>query len=183
MDDKEIISLYIERDERAIAETQKKYRPYLLYIARAILENEEEAKECENDVYLGVWNSVPPNIPTDLRSYAGAVCRRAALKRVEKRRAAKRGGGRADLAFEELDGVLSGDGDCVDELALREALERFLLTLSKEARIVFVQKYWYFKTVAEIAQDRKTSENSVKVSLYRSREKLKKFLQKEGFEK
>ena len=173
----------MERDERAIVELQKKYRSYCMFIAFRILENEEDAKECVNNAYLGVWNSIPPNCPTDLKSYVGSVCRRTALKQVEKRMAEKRGGGRAEVAFEELDGILGDGGDGADELAIRDALQRFLLMLTKNARRVFVQKYWYFQTVSEIAKDLGMSEESVKSSLFRSREKLKKFLIEEGFEK
>ena len=182
MKDGKIVSLFTERDERAIVETQQKYGSYCLFIARSILDDEEDAKECVNNTYLGLWNSIPPNLPADLRSYAGAVCRKTALKQLEKRTAEKRGGGRAALAFEELDEVLGSDEDRTDEIALRDALGRFLKTLSKRSRCVFVQKYWYFQTVKEIASDLGMSEDSVKSSLFRSREKLKQYLKKEGFE-
>ena len=181
MDDQSIIALYNERDERAISETQKKYRSYCLFIARSILGDEEEAKECENDAYLGVWNSVPPNSPKDLRSYIGAVTRKTALKRIEKRTAEKRGGGRAEEAFEEFENVLNSDGINVDGIALRDALQRFLQALPKQERIIFVQRYWYFLTITEIAKDRGKSESCVKASLFRTRGKLKAFLVKEGF--
>ena len=182
MNDDRILSLLYERDERAIAELQQKYHSYCTFIARSILENDEDAEECVNQTYFGVWNSVPPNKPEDLRVYVSAVCRKTALKQIEKRLAEKRGGGRAEECFEELDAVLSNSDDGVDGIALRDALERFLRTLSRKARIVFVQKYWYFMTVEEIAKDRGMTVDSVKSSLYRSREKLKRFLKKEGFE-
>ena len=182
MDDKMIIALLSERDERAVIEIQQKYREYCLFIARNILENEEDAKECLNATLLGVWNSVPPNNPKGLRTYIGAVCRRTALKQIEKRMAEKRGGGRGEVALEELEEVLKCDPNSVDEIALRDMLQRFLRSLSKKSRIVFIQKYWYFQTIEEIAKDLGMSTDSVKSSLYRSREKLRKFMCKEGFE-
>lgn len=182
MEDREIISMLNERDERAIVGIQEKYRSYCRFIAKSILDNDEDAEECLNNTYLAVWNSIPPNAPRDLRSYVGAVCRKTALKQLERRMAKKRGEGRAIIAFEELDGVLGEGGDAADEIALRDALQKFLRSLSKRSRIVFIQKYWYFRTVGEIAKDLAMSEESVKASLFRSREKLKNHLKKEGFE-
>ena len=182
MNDERILLMLNERDERAVIEIRQKYGAYCLFIARSILGNEEDAEECVNSALFGVWNSIPPNTPADLKSYVGAVCRKTALKEIEKRMAEKRGGGRAGIAYEELDGVLGGGEDAVDAIALRDALRRFLKTLSRKARRVFLQKYWYFRTVTEIAKDLGMSEAGVKASLFRSREKLREFLKKEGFD-
>ena len=181
MEDRNIILLLTERDQRAITELQQKYRSYCLFIAKSILGNEEDAEECVNDTYLGVWNSIPPNSPADLRPYVGAVCRKTALKRLEQRMAEKRGGGRSDLVYEELDNILGGSSDFCDEIALRDALQKFLGSLTDQARRIFMQHYWFFRTVAEISEDLGVREDSVRSSLFRSREKLKKFLIKEGF--
>ena len=180
MNDDEIIELFFARSERAIAETQAKYGRYCRYIADAILDDEESAKECENDTYLGLWNSIPPNRPPVFKAYVGAICRKTALDRLDERLRQKRGG-RAECAYEELAEIIAAADDFPDEIALRELLNEFLSTLGREARIIFLQRYWYMRSVKEIAADRATSESAVKTSLHRSREKLKRYLRKEGY--
>jgi len=45
---------------------------------------------------------------------------------------------------------------------------------------VFVRRYWYFDTIAEIAESCGFTESRVKTMLYRMRKDLKKHLEKEG---
>ncbi len=90
MDDKQIIDLFWQRSEDAIAETDKKYGRYILYIATNLLSDGEDAREVQNDTYLRAWNSMPPEYPTRLRSYIGAICRNLSLDRYRKKKAEKR---------------------------------------------------------------------------------------------
>ena len=181
MEDQTIIELFYARDENAVCEIKKKYGNYCRSIALGILENESDADECENDTYLGVWKSIPPNRPQDLRAYIGAVCRRQALKKIRTINALKRGGKTA-LIFGELEELCLPDKDISDTLALRDAFNRFLYGLPEQTCRIFLQRYWYMRSVKQIAKDCRKSEDAVKQTLRRTREKLREYLKDEGFE-
>ena len=63
MDDEQIISLYLERDEEAITQTNIKYGSLCRNIANNILHNTEDTNECINESYYKLWNSIPPEKP------------------------------------------------------------------------------------------------------------------------
>ena len=183
MEDREIVELYWQRSESAIAETESKYGTYCRYIARNILLDREDSEECVNDAYLGVWNSIPTKRPQVLKSYIGRITRNIALNRFSRLSAAKRNFGQVPLALDELeDCVPARDGSdrLVDDLSLAELLNHFLSTLPVGQRKIFVCRYWYLSPVKEIAADLDISESNVKMSLLRSRDKLKLLLEKEG---
>ena len=181
MEDKRIVDLYWMRSESAICETDKKYGKYCRYIAERILESEEDAREVQNDTYLQVWNTVPPERPTSLRAYLGAICRNLSLNRYEARHAQKRGG-EVSLALDELAEFIASreEQDDINE-RLCELLDSFLATLPKRTRRVFLRRYWYASSISEIAKDYGMSENNVTVLLHRTRKTLAQLLQKEGF--
>ena len=182
MDDRRIVELYWQRSEAAIAETQTKYGKYCHYIAYNILSDDGDAEECVNDTYLKAWDSMPPHKPTKLSTFLGKITRNLALNRLEAQKAAKRGAGVVPIALDELIECITDNetSDPTDEIALRGALNRFLRALPEETMIVFLQRYWYFASVKEIAANRGISETNVKVILHRARGKLKSFLEKEG---
>ncbi len=181
MEDKQIVELYFARNESAIRETEKKYGKYCHYIAYNILQDHGDSEECVNDTYLNAWNAMPPQRPGKLSAFLGKITRNLALNRYEKKTAQKRGGHAMELALEELgECVPSGEGDPTDEIALREVINRFLRGQQTQSRIVFLQRYWYFRSIKEIAADADMSENAVKVMLHRVRERFKQFLEKEG---
>ncbi len=183
MDDAKIIELYFARKEDAIVETDKRYGRYCRYIACNILNNDADAEEIVNDTYLKVWNSVPPKRPNPLKSYLGKICNRLAINRYYEKNAEKRGGGQVALALEELAECVSGkESDIADELALKNALDRFLASLPQKTRNIFVRRYWYGASVSEISKEYGIGESYVTVLMLRTRKKLKAFLQKEGFE-
>ena len=184
MEDSNIITLFWERSEEAISETSSKYGKYCKFIADSILRNEEDAEECVNDTYLRLWNSIPPERPLFFKAYIAKVVRNLALNRYEASHAKKRGGGAVDAAVEELDFCLSDPSQDGEEMenraALSDLLDRFLEELKPEVRKVFVRRYFYASSVEEIAQSYGMSESKVKMTLLRTREKLKKYLEKEG---
>ena len=182
MEDKQIVELYFARAESAVAETEKKYGRYCRYIAYRILENDEDADESVNDTYLKAWNTMPPHRPQALKPYLGMLCRQISLDRYEKNHAGKRFG-QVSLALEELAECIPDgkNGDPGEGLALRDALNRFLYSLPEKTRKIFLRRYWYTSSIAEIASDFGMKESNVTVLLLRTRRKLKAFLQKEGF--
>ena len=183
MDDRKIVQLYMDRSDQAISETSKKYGRYCHYIANNILHNEEDAEECVNDTYLRTWNSIPPKQPKLLRTFLGKITRNLSLNRWEKLSAEKRGGGQVSLALEELSECIPSNENTdsiVDNMVLKTALDHFLDELPAQTRIMFVRRYWYMSSVKEIADEYGFSESKVTVTLFRTREKLKTVLEKEG---
>ncbi|MBO5007097.1 MAG: RNA polymerase sigma factor [Clostridia bacterium] len=185
MNDTEILALFFERNENAITECQKKHGKYCRAIARNILGNEQDTEECINDVFLKAWNAIPPHRPEKLSTYLGKITRNQAIKIYEKQNAAKRQGDNIALAAEELSDCLPSEDsteNSASRLDFSKILNDFLAGLSKEARTIFVKRYWYLYPVKEISKDMGIGESKVKMSLSRTREKLKIILQKEGFE-
>lgn len=183
MDDKQIVALYWERSETAISETAQKYGKYCRYIALNILHNDEDSEECVNDTYLRAWNNIPPHRPAVLKTYLGKITRNLSLDRYEKLNAEKRNSGQMSLVFEELQECLpslESTESMIEEITLTDILNRFLSSLSSEQRKVFMRRYWYLSPIKEIAAEYGMSESKVKMSLLRSRNKLKKMLEKEG---
>ncbi len=185
MTDEQIISLYFARSEEAIAATGQQYGGYCKEIAMRILQDVWDSEECVNDTYLQVWNRVPPTRPRSLKCFLGRITRNLALKRLDKRAAQKRGGGQAALSLEELGEVIADSETVetqVDEKALLWLLNRFVGSLPKEKRVVFVARYWHLYSIEEIAARLNLSESKVKSILFRVRNDLKVRLRKEGIE-
>ncbi len=183
MEDKEILELFRKRSEEAIDETSRKYGAFLNRIAYGILRSREDAEECVNDTYMRAWNNIPPDQPQHLSAFLGRITRNLALNRLEQMSASKRGGGQKALELDELEECIPAECDVqrtVEEHELALLLNRFLKKLTKEKRIIFMKRYWYFCTVEEIASELGCSESKVKMSLHRTREKLKDFLLKNG---
>ena len=183
MDDSKIIELYMDRSEQAISETSKKYGRYCHYIAYNILHNDEDSEECVNDPYLRTWNAIPPKRPNRLQTFLGRITRNLSLNKWEKLSAEKRGAGQISLVLDELTECIPADEDTertVENMIIRDVLDRFLDELSAETRKIFVRRYWYMSPVKEIADEYGLSESKVTVTLFRTREKLKIALEKEG---
>ena len=178
--DEEIVNLYFDRSEEAIAACQIKYGKSCHTVAYNILRSDEDAEECVNDTWLRAWNSIPPERPTRLGAWLSTVTRRLALTRYEKRTAAKRYGGLETSLDELSECVAAGSLTLADEVALSNAINSFLASLPTRARMIFMRKYWYMDSVADIAKAMGMGESAVKVSLHRTREKFRKHLDKEG---
>ena len=184
MEDHKIVQLYWDRNQDAIAATDQKYGKYCSSIAYHILNDLEDTKECVNDTYLNVWNSIPPHKPYILSSYLGKITRNLSLNRVKWKQAEKRGGGDFSVALEELGDCVSGYDNVEQEIDCKEltaCINEFLQKLSKEKRVMFVLRYWYFKNISEIATTLKVSENKVSVTLNRVRHELREYLTERGF--
>lgn len=183
MEDEKIIALYVNRSEEAIGATDEKYGPYCFSIARNILANREDAQEAVNDTYWGAWNAIPPHIPRSLPAFLGRITRRIAINRWNAGHAAKRGGGEMVLALEELSLCLPSPetvDTAMEEKALTQLLNAFVRSLPETERKVFLCRYWYLEPVKTIAKRFGFSESKVKSMLLRTRNKLRKELEKEG---
>ncbi len=181
LEDERIIALFFSRDEAALTEVSRKYGNYLRTISFGILRSKTAAEECVNDALLRAWQTIPPMNPERLSAYLGKLTRSIALNMFEAQRAKKRGGGETEAALEELAGCIPAKtGDIAESLALRDALNAFLSGLDEQSRFIFLQRYWYFRTVAEIAAELGAGQSKVKSSLFRTRNKLRSYLEEEG---
>ena len=183
MEDKQIVSLYWARDPQAIDRSQKKYGPYCLSIARSILRQEQDAEESVNDTWLGAWNAMPPHRPERLSGFLGKLTRRISLKRWEAARAQTRFGDETALALEELSQCVAGSGEVERELeatAQAAGSHEFGRALPQAERRVFLCRYWYMDSMAEIAIRFGFSVSKVKSMLHRIRQRLRQTLEQEG---
>lgn len=182
MDDAQIVTLYWARREEAIEESVRRYDGLCRHVIGTVLTDEQDAQECLNDVWNAAWNAMPPHRPEKLAPFLAKLARRAALHRLRTQTAQKRGGGEASLALEELAECLPCDGDTqhtVEQQELIRAVNVFLAELGKQERRVFLCRYWYFDSVADIARRFHWSESRVKMTCKRARQKLVAYLQKE----
>lgn len=178
MMDEEIIELFFNRSEQAIKELDFKYGRLCHKLSHSILNNWQDADECVNDAYLGVWNAVPPAKPDPLQAFVCKIVRNVSLKLFYRKKAAKRNSA-YEIAMEELEPYLPA-ADSVEakfeEKELSRIIESFLDTLSEENSVIFLRRYWFSDTYSEIAQRMGISEKNVSVRLTRIRKKLKDFL-------
>ena len=184
MEDHEIIELYFQRDERAIMQTDEKYGKYCFAVANNILMSLQDAEECVNDTWLRAWNAMPPQRPSVLRQFLAKITRNLSLNRYRAMQAEKRGGGRVEIALEELSECVGKGSDPADEaelVALRESILKFLEKLADREQGIFLRRYFYMEEICEIAGRYKMKEANVRLILSRTRKKLHAYLGKEGF--
>ena len=183
MDDNKIIELFMDRSEQAISEASKKYGKYCHYIAYSILHNDEDSEECVNDTYLTVWNKIPPTRPNNFTAFICKITRNLSLKRLEISNAMKRSAD-AIISLSEIETTLPdysiAQGFEDEELA--KLISAFLWSEKELDRNVFLRKYWFFDSISDIAERYSMRENTVKSMLFRTRNRLREFLRKEGIE-
>lgn len=182
MTDPEIIALYWDREETAISATQSIYGSYCAAVARNILENPDDVEEVLNDTWLRVWNTIPPERPASLKLYLARIARNLSFDRFRTQTREKRGGGELPLALHELSECIPSrqrPEDALAEKELRDAINRFLHTLSRRDRRVFLLRYFYAESMDTIAVRCGIRPTLVRTILSRTRKKLKIFLVKE----
>lgn len=185
MDDRELVQLFLERDEQAIALTARQYGTYCKSIASHILHSGEDTEECLSDALLKVWQTIPPNSPKSLKAYLGKITRNLAIDRYRLSAVEKRGGDVRPMPIEELADLAPSAMNVESEAELsilREHLNSFVGSLESEDRIIFVQRYWYMLDIKEIAEKNGIGKSKVKMRLLRTRGRLREYLIKEGYE-
>ncbi len=185
MEDRDIVQLYLERNERAISETSSKYEGYCSSIAMNILNNREDAEECVNETYLNTWKSIPPHKPKMLSTFLGKIVRNLSFNKYKSIHSKKRGGYEISLILDELAEIVSDEASAEDNVIRNELIKTvdgFIASLSEEKRYVFIRRYWYSDSIAKIAEQCGRSENSVYVELSRMRKKLRDYLTERGYE-
>ncbi|SEK41043.1 RNA polymerase sigma factor [Ruminococcus albus] len=176
MDDNELIELYFARSEKAISGTADMYDLRLRKIAYRLLSNHSDTDECLSDTYFKVWNAIPPNRPKNLFAFCATVCRRTAINMIEKQAAQKRSATVVELTNEMEECIPASDTITENEDHLTELVNEFLETLDEEKRVVFVRRYCYYESAAEIAEKYGFTQSKVRVMMHRTRKKFKNFL-------
>ncbi|MBQ8337916.1 MAG: sigma-70 family RNA polymerase sigma factor [Oscillospiraceae bacterium] len=183
MDDVRIVEMLWKRDDGALSALKARHERLILSVAQNLLKNREDSEECLNDTLFAAWNAIPPAKPENLGTFVCKIARNLSLKKWRERTAKKRGGGSVYLLISELDDCIS-DGKTVDEAidqkALAETVDSFLRTLDADERDLFILRYFYFYSVASLAEKFGFSKSKVKTQLYRTRQKLSIRLEKEG---
>lgn len=182
MEDYTIIELFYARKEQAIVELASKYGGICTCVAKNILNDARDAEECVNDAYLGAWNTIPPQNPNPLLSYICRIVRNLAINRYHANSARKRNS-IYDISLDELMGCFPASSYVEEEFSAIETaqfINQFLGTLDKENRMMFVSRYWYSDSIEDIAELFGISRHNVTMRLSRTREKLRKYLIKEG---
>ena len=184
MRDDEIVTLYWQRDERAIKETKNEYGRYLFKIANNILADFEDSRESVNDTYLAAWNSIPPQRPSVLSTYLGKLTRRISIDLFRKKNREKRRASEYALSLNELEECIPGGSMPEDEVEVKllaKSINDFLRMQPVEARNLFVGRYYFLDSLKDVARYCGMSESKAKSILFRTRCSLKTHLEQEGF--
>lgn len=181
MDDAKIIELFWARNEDAIKETDTIYGKKLYTLAKKILLNHEDAEESVSDTYMKTWIAIPPNRPQYFFAFLASICRHLSFNKLDWKMAAKRHAEVVSLSQEmELCIPDTSRERMMEAKELGRILDAFLESLPKDSRLIFLRRYWYVDTIAEIAQRYGMTESKVKMQLSRTKNKLSFYLEKEG---
>ena len=183
LSDDEVVELYFKRDERAIQETDRKYRDFLISVAYRIINDHLDCEECLNDTYLSIWNSVPPTRPSPLKSFAAAIMRRKALDRYRQKNSQKRIPPALIGSLSDFEYFLSDESidDEINKNDLARLMSDFVKGLPERRRYVFVTRYYMGQTVAEISQALGCSSSLVNKEINEIKRELTEILTEEGF--
>ena len=182
MNDSQIVDLYWQRNERAIAETADRYGSYCYKIAYNILADSEDSEECVNDTWASAWNRIPPVVPRSLKAFLGKLVRDISLNRYIHDRAKKRYSG-MEVLLDELEECIPSDFDVersVEQKELSALLNKWLEALPCDEMALFVQRYYYGDSVKSLAKQNGCTENQMAQKMLKLRKKLKSYLLNEG---
>lgn len=183
LSDEQIIELYFAREEKAIAETDKKYCEYLHAVAYHILYNDQDVEECLQDTYLKTWNSIPPQRPRALRAFLAKITRNLSLDRIERIGRQKRVPGEAcqplDEVQEFLPDPLDLDRELQDETVAR-IITQYLDEANDRRMYIFTSRYFFSLTIGQIAKRLGCSQSLVSKELAAIRQELRAKLEEEG---
>lgn len=179
MEDGKIIELFLERSEDAVKQVRSKYGALVKSVIRRVLSDKSDAEECESDTYMAVWNTIPPQQPTNFRAFLLRIARNQALKKFRYATAEKRCRN-AVVSLEEIGELVSEENHVYSDNELSEIINGFLAELTEETRRIFILRYWYFHSAREIADSCGITVSKTETVLCRTRKKLKKYLEEKG---
>lgn len=182
--DDEIIALYWERSEKAIEETDFKYKKYLFFIAYNIVHDRLDCEECLNDTYLGAWNAMPPSRPNVLKAFLTIIARRMAIKRYHSNLRKNVIPSEMTVSLSELEDFIADDNDVdtdFDAERLGCVISDFVRSLSDRRQFIFMSRYYVADSIDTIASDLGLSRSMVNKELAAIRCALKEKLESEGY--
>lgn len=182
VEDKKIIQMYLQRDEKAIDETDKKYGQLCYSVAKNILNDKEDVKECLNDTYMNLWNSIPPVKPLNFSAFICKLTRNLSLKRLDYNNAKKRSPGLV-TALSELENIISSENinETIENKELGSIISEFLKEEKEVCRNVFIRRYWFLDSIYTISKKYGFSQSKVKSMLFHTRKRLKTYLEERGY--
>lgn len=184
MSDEKIIELYFKRDEQAIAQTDIKYRNFLLSIAYNIVHDTCDCEECLNDTYKDTWNSIPPARPSLLQAFLAAIMRRTAIDLYKTKTRQKRISSEFTVSLSEIEDFVSSRDDTfssVDANELGRVISDFVRSLSQRRMYIFMSRYYIFRPINEISKLLGCSESTVNKEIASIKKQLKEKLKEEGY--
>ena len=184
LDDESIIELYWQRDEKAIEETDNKYRKYLFSVAYNLLYERLDCEECLNDTYLGAWNAIPPTRPNALKAFLTVIVRRIAIKRYRRNLKKSTVPSELTVSLSELEDIVVGDEDIASDFdadRLGRVISDFVRSLSERRQFIFVARYYAAEPIDSIAKKLKLSRSMINKELAAIRTALKEKLESEGY--
>ena len=183
LSDEQIIELYFAREERAIAETDKKYSQYLYTVAYNILADDMDAEECLQDTYIKTWNTIPPERPSIFRAFLAKITRNLSLDRYERDNRKKRVPKAACVPLDEVREFLPDESDFTRDMqakAIGRVITEYLDTVSDRRLYIFVSRYFFALSLPQIAKRLSCSQSLVSKELAEIKRELRILLEKEG---
>ena len=180
MTDDQIIQLYFDRDQTAIAETDRKYGSYCYAIASNLL-SREDSEECVSDTYHAAWTHIPPEVPKSLKAFLGRIVRNLSISRFRGNHASKRSG--TTVLLSELEDCLPAPHTVeteVDARELSQLITSWLTTLSGDDRALFVLRSWHGTAVQKLAEKCGCTPNAISLRIRRLRKDLQGYLEVKG---
>lgn len=184
LDDESIVELYWQRNEKAIEETDFKYKKYLLSIAYNVLHEPLDCEECLNDTYLDAWNAIPPTRPNVLKAFLTVVVRRIAIKRYHRNLKKSSVPSELTVSLSELEDFIIGDEDIstdFDAARLGRVISDFVRSLSERRQFIFVSRYYASEPIDSIASNLNLSRSMINKELAAIKTALREKLESEGY--
>ena len=179
--DEQIVELFWQRDEKAIRQTDMKYRKFLLSVAYNILHDVCDSEECLNDTYIDAWNSIPPSKPTILQAFLATIMRRRAIDCYKLRKRQKRISSELTVSLSEVENFISTDEDITDTKELGRLVSDFIRSLSERRMYIFMSRYYVARPIKETARLLGCSEATVNKEISAIKLALKQRLTEEGW--
>lgn len=178
--DETIIALYWSRNEKAIEETDFKYKHYLFSVAYNIVHGRDDCEECLNDTYFAAWNAMPPSKPNVLKAFLTTIVRRISVNRYHSNQRHCE----MTVALSELEDFLSDDERVetrVEAKELGRVISGFVKTLPQRRKFIFMSRYYAAEPIDTIARELRLSRSMVNKELAAIRKALKEKLESEGY--
>ena len=141
------------------------------------------AEECLNDTLMDIWDTIPPENPKSLISYACMIVRRRVIDRIRgetaKKRTRQENSGYSEV-YEDLAYLDDISKEIVDKIEFSRLINEYLRSLSRTNREIFISRYFDFDTIDSIAARLNLSKNSVNTRLTRMKNGLRIKLEEGG---